>query len=54
MTQISALMTALATGVIVTRAASDGDLGDEIIGQLFNSPRVLYVAGAGCFCLYPY
>ena len=52
-TQISALMTALATGVIVTRAASDGDLGDEIIGQLFNSPRVLYVAGAGCFLLVP-
>jgi flagellar biosynthesis protein FlhA len=52
-TQISALMTALATGVIVTRAASDGDLGDEIIGQLFNSPRVLYVAGVGCFLLVP-
>lgn len=52
-TQISALMTALATGIIVTRAASEGDLGDEIIGQLFYSPRVLFIAAGGCFLLAP-
>ncbi len=52
-TQISSLMTALATGVIVTRAASEGDLGDEIVGQLFNSPRVLFIGAGGCFLLTP-
>lgn len=43
--QIPALLISTATGIIVTRAASAGNLGEEIIGQLFAYPRLLYIAG---------
>lgn len=43
--QIPALLISTATGIIVTRAASEGNLGEEIIGQLFAYPRLLYIAG---------
>ncbi|MFZ0576686.1 MAG: FHIPEP family type III secretion protein, partial [Psychrobacillus psychrotolerans] len=33
-----------ATGIVVTRAASKGNLGGDITGQLFNQPKLLYVA----------
>lgn len=42
--QIPALLISTATGIIVTRAASEGNLGEEIIGQLFAYPRLLYIA----------
>ena len=51
--QIPALLISVATGIIVTRAASEGDLGDDIVKQLFNSPRVLYIAAGSCFLLVP-
>ncbi len=51
--QIPSLLIAVATGIIVTRAASDGDLGSDIIRQLFNSPRVLYIAAGACLILVP-
>ncbi|MBO8162471.1 MAG: flagellar biosynthesis protein FlhA [Brevibacillus sp.] len=41
--QIPALLISTATGIIVTRAASDGGLGQDITGQIFNSPRLLYI-----------
>lgn len=44
-TQIPALLISTATGIIVTRAASEGNLGEEIIGQLFAYPRLLYISG---------
>ena len=40
--QIPALLISFATGIIVTRAASEDDLSDEIISQLFSNPKVLY------------
>lgn len=49
--QVPALMISIATGIIVTRAASEEDLGEEIISQLFNSPKVMYIAAGGCFVL---
>lgn len=44
-TQIPALLISTATGIIVTRAASEGNLGEEIISQLFAYPRLLYISG---------
>ncbi|WP_246939888.1 flagellar biosynthesis protein FlhA [Bacillus pinisoli] len=49
--QIPALMISTATGIIVTRAASDGNLGTDITTQLFAFPKMLYVAGATIFLL---
>ncbi|MED3724984.1 flagellar biosynthesis protein FlhA [Priestia filamentosa] len=43
--QIPALMLSTATGIIVTRAASDGNLSQDITKQLFRLPPVLYITG---------
>ena len=44
--QIPSLLISLATGILVTKASSDGELGDEIVGQLFSMDRVLSMVGA--------
>lgn len=44
--QIPSLLISLATGILVTKASSDGELGDEIVGQLFSIDRVLIMVGA--------
>ncbi len=44
--QIPSLLISLATGILVTKASSDGELGDEIVGQLFSMDRVLIMVGA--------
>jgi flagellar biosynthesis protein FlhA len=44
--QIPALLVSTATGLIVTRATSAGNLGNDIGTQLLSSPRALFVAGA--------
>ncbi|MCC5909814.1 MAG: flagellar biosynthesis protein FlhA [Clostridiaceae bacterium] len=41
--QIPALLISTATGIVVTRAATDGNLGSDIIGQLFNQPKVMFL-----------
>lgn len=41
--QIPALLISTATGIIVTRAASDGNLSEDIIKQLLAYPRLLYI-----------
>ena len=42
--QIPALLISTATGLIVTRAASDSNLGQDLIDQLFgNNPDLLYL-----------
>ncbi len=51
--QIPSLMIAVATGIIVTRAASDNDLGSDIIKQLFDSPKVLFISAGACVLLTP-
>ncbi|MEO5954629.1 MAG: FHIPEP family type III secretion protein, partial [Nitrospiraceae bacterium] len=42
--QIPALIVSTAAGIIVTRAASDGDLGSDIIGQVLVSPKAVGTA----------
>jgi flagellar biosynthesis protein FlhA len=44
--QLPALIVALAAGLIVTRATSDADLGKEFVGQMFSERKVLWVAAA--------
>ncbi|OIJ09919.1 flagellar biosynthesis protein FlhA [Anaerobacillus arseniciselenatis] len=43
--QIPALLISTATGIVVTRAASEGNLGDDLSKQLLAYPRMLYIAG---------
>jgi len=49
--QIPALLISTATGIVVTRAASDGNLGADITRQLLSYPKMLYVAGGTIFLL---
>jgi len=53
--QIPALLISVATGIIVTRAASDRDLGSDIANQVLSQRRApLVAAGAiGLFALIP-
>ena len=41
--QIPALLISTATGIIVTRAASEGNLGADIVKQLFNNERIFFI-----------
>ena len=41
--QIPALLISTATGIIVTRAASDSDMGHDVAAQLLTRPRVFYI-----------
>lgn len=49
--QIPALLVSVATGIIVTRAASDNALGQDIIGQMFSRPRALVIAAVSLILL---
>ncbi|RLQ95728.1 flagellar biosynthesis protein FlhA [Falsibacillus albus] len=49
--QIPALLISTATGIVVTRAASDGNLGQDIVSQLLAYPKMLYIAGGTIFLL---
>ncbi len=53
--QIPALLISVATGIIVTRAASDKDLGSDIAGQILSQRRApMVAAGAiGLFAMIP-
>src|SRR5690348_9699878 len=44
--QIPALLISVATGIIVTRSASERDLGNDIAGQVFAQRKAPLVAGA--------
>ncbi|MFC5381522.1 flagellar biosynthesis protein FlhA [Aquipuribacter nitratireducens] len=44
--QIPALLTSVATGLIVTRATSQGDMGSDAASQLLRSTRALTIGGA--------
>ncbi|MGM0553453.1 MAG: flagellar biosynthesis protein FlhA [Pseudomonadota bacterium] len=43
--QIPSLVLSSATAIIVTRVSSTQDMGQQVFGQMFSRPRVLYVAG---------
>ncbi|MCY0896890.1 MAG: flagellar biosynthesis protein FlhA [Alicyclobacillaceae bacterium] len=49
--QIPALLLSTATGLMVTRAASESNLGSDVIGQIFQYPRTLYLVGGAIFFL---
>ncbi|HEV7751507.1 MAG TPA: flagellar biosynthesis protein FlhA [Baekduia sp.] len=53
--QIPALLISVATGIIVTRAASSDDLGTQVVGQIGAQRRAPMVAGAviAAFALMP-
>ena len=40
--QIPALIISTASGIVVARVGTDRDLGEEVAGQMFQNPRVLY------------
>ncbi|EHB67341.1 MULTISPECIES: flagellar biosynthesis protein FlhA [Paenibacillus] len=41
--QIPALLISTSAGLIVTRASSEGNLAEDLTGQLFSYPRLLYI-----------
>lgn len=43
--QIPALLISTAAGLIVTRAASDGNLAEDLSSQLLSYPKLLYIVG---------
>ncbi len=48
-TQVPALVVSLAAGLIVTRSTARANLGKDLAGQLFSSPRSLFITA--CFLL---
>ena len=54
-TQMPALIISTASGLIVSRAASESNLGSEITGQLTQSPKALFIASGimGFFAIIP-
>lgn len=42
--QVPALLISVASGIIVTRAATEGNLGSDIVGQLLGYPRALFIS----------
>ena len=49
--QIPALMISTATGMIVTRAAAEGNLNEDVKKQFLSQPIVLIMAGAAILCI---
>ncbi|ABR46841.1 flagellar biosynthesis protein FlhA [Alkaliphilus metalliredigens QYMF] len=41
--QIPALLISTATGIVVTRAASEDNLGSDVISQLFKQPKIMFI-----------
>jgi flagellar biosynthesis protein FlhA len=48
-TQIPSLVIAVATGIIITRAAADAQLGTEIPRQVLANPKALLIVGLALF-----
>jgi flagellar biosynthesis protein FlhA len=49
--QIPALLTSTAAGIIVTRAASETNLGSAMVTQLFTQPRAMLLASIVILCI---
>jgi flagellar biosynthesis protein FlhA len=49
--QIPALLTSTAAGIIVTRAASDTNLGGDLVTQLSSQPKAMLLASGVIFCI---
>ncbi|GGH69631.1 flagellar biosynthesis protein FlhA [Compostibacillus humi] len=50
-TQIPALLVSTATGIVVTRSSSKDNLGADVMNQLLQYPKLLYIAAATIFLL---
>ncbi len=50
-TMVPALMMATATGIIVTRSASENSLGQDLADQIFNDPKVIAIVAVVLFVL---
>ncbi|NNM79831.1 MAG: flagellar biosynthesis protein FlhA [Gallionella sp.] len=44
--QIPALVISTAAGVVVSRVASDENIGQQLVGQLFKQPQIIMLTGA--------
>ena len=49
--QIPALLIATATGIVVTRVSTDGNLGSDVTEQLLRYPKLLFIAVGTIFLL---
>ncbi|WP_033166696.1 flagellar biosynthesis protein FlhA [Clostridium sp. KNHs205] len=49
--QIPSLLISLSTGIIVTKATKEADIGDILVKQLFSIPKVLYIVGGALIFL---
>ena len=49
--QIPALLISVATGMIVTRSASENNLSEDVAGQFLAQPKVIMIAGSAILCL---
>lgn len=49
--QIPSLMISLSTGILVTKASKDVEMGTILIKQLFSIPKVLYMVGGSMIIL---
>jgi flagellar biosynthesis protein FlhA len=49
--QIPALLTSTAAGIIVTRAASDSNLGKDVMTQIFTQPKAIMLASIIIFSI---
>lgn len=49
--QIPALLISTATGIIVTRAASEGAMGEDVLEQLIKKPKIMYIISGVLFLL---
>ena len=49
--QLPSLLISLATGVIVTKASKEAEIGDIVFSELFQSGRVLYIVGGALIFL---
>jgi flagellar biosynthesis protein FlhA len=49
--QIPSLLISLATGILVTKASKEADIGDVLVKQLFSIPKVLYMVGGSLIFL---
>ena len=49
--QIPSLLISLSTGIMVTKVSKEADVGDLLMRELFSTPKVLYMVGAGLMVL---
>ena len=50
-TTVPAFLLSTSMGVVVSRAASDSNLGSDLVGQLMAQPKALMIAAGFCFML---